>query len=363
MFSKALTLGLIAVIPVILASCTSRPDYDIWDPTNKSVEAYEAQLKEKAQVSKPLPVGGKFKKWEGTKLEFKDNRDVAALEMHTPFVTKYDPVGKTNIGPGHVRGKTKWDKDARAEISNKEGPGGHVTYKDESGKEVHTHYSYVENCDVGPNHILKKTKFSREAKREIVPDDYEAGVTKWCPICKEEMGPGHDHGFTRYCPNCQKDVAAFGHVQQGEIHYGHDCNLTEYSLVWAIDMFRKDAKTYEVIPSSKNDYADLDKAYAPDHQPRISEPEADLLDVPVPWVEDRKVKLSHEDIDRLNWKWSTPKAKEVMYKFAERVLTDVAKEVRAYIDKIEAPDHRWEKDEDEDTEDEGAGEGNDEEDK
>jgi hypothetical protein len=325
-----------------------KPDYDEEQPA--SVDNYFNKMQQEAEVSKPLPIDSIYKHYEGTKLHAIDNKDYNSSYPYTPFVTRYDPDTKVNVGPGHVPGKTKWCPICGAEVSNSE-QDPHFHWKEDS-KQMNTRYSYLEDREVGPNHVFKKTKFSREARREVVVEDYDAGITQWCNLCEAETGPGHDCDFTRYCPTCQKDVATFGHEQKTDLHYGHACGLTSYSKVWMIDMFNKDMKTYEKVPSSKHDYTELDKAYAPDRQPRISEPPPDPMRkqqdpervLPeVSWVEDRQVLLDRDALSKVAWKWKNPEAEKLTFDLAERIVSEVAQEVIEEITNARNPEYKWAK--------------------
>jgi hypothetical protein len=343
-------LGILVVAAMILTSCTTRPDYD--ETSRASVDAYFIEMQKQAELSKPLPKDSIYIDYESTKLNLTDNRDYNPNADYTPFVTRYDPDTKVNIGPGHVPKKTKWDSRSQAEVTISEQEP-HFYWEDpKTGKIMHTRYSYLEDREVGPNHVYKKTKFDRNAKREIVEEDYDEGITEWCPVCKAEAGPGHDHDFTRYHETCQKDVAKWRHEQKGDIHYGHACGTTSYSKTWMIDMLNKDAKTYEKVPSSRLDYTELDKKFAPDSQPRIFEPtppksQSDARPentMPaVPWVEDRVVELDKDALSKINWKWKHPKAEKMTFELAQRKVSDVAQDAIDLTEKARDPEYKWAK--------------------
>lgn len=345
MIRCASALGIIAAAAMVLVSCSSKPDYDEDLPAD--VDSYFNKMQDEVETSNILPADSMYKEYQNTKLNLIDNRDVKPNYPHTPFVTKYDPDTQVNVGPGHVPGKTKWCPTCEAEVSISEQEPHH--HWKENDKQMHTEYSYLEDREKGPNHVFKKTKFSRKAGREVVPEDYDEGITQWCNVCEAEFGPGHDHDFTRYCPTCQKDVAKYGHEQKTDIHYGHVCGLTSYSETWMIDMFNKDAKTYEKLPASKHDYNELDKAYAPDNQPRIHEPGVEIPGrpentmPPVPWVEDRKVILDRDVLDKVEWQWKNPKAKDLTYELAQEKVSDVAKEACDLTEKARDPQYKWAK--------------------
>jgi thiol-disulfide isomerase/thioredoxin len=389
MSKYTLTLSILTAAALLLVSCSSRPDYD--EKKRASIDEYYKKMQSRAVISKPLPTLPKesiYLAYEGTKLNLTDNRDYNPNADYTSFVTRYDPETKVNVGPGHVSGKTKWCPICNAEVSISEQEDRHRHWKDEkTGKQVHTTYSYLEGREVGPNHVFKKTKWNNGAKREVVEEDYDEGMTpwcpvckaeagpravepdgslspwcpicktglvtttQWCPVCKAEAGPGHDHDFTRYCSTCQKDVAKWRHEFKGGIHYGHSCGITSYSKTWMVGMLNKDAKTYEKVPNSRIDYALLDKQDALVHpvEPRIYEPEPppDLYAqdpghvLPgVPWVEDRAVKLD-KILSEVKWEWKNPKAEKMTFELAPRKVSDVAQDAIDYTEKARNPEIKW----------------------
>ncbi len=372
MCKNALVLGILTAAAVALASCSSRPNYN--EDLPKQVDEYFNKMQDEVQITDTLPVDSMFKDYVGTELNLTDNRDVKHRYPHTPFVTKYDPDTKVNIGPGHVPGKTKWEPIIEAEVSNsetepwrqwkigefplKDAPFAYLRYKSGEGEFVNTRWSYMASREVGPNHVFwkgqSKTKFSFKAKREVDPELYDAEFTRWSPVYEQEVGLGFDPDFTTYCPTCQRDVGNFGHRQEGDIHYGHVCGLTLYSPVWGVDMFRKEAKIYEKVPSSKHDYTELDKAYAPDHQPRLYEPPVPKEDQTentlhdVPWVEDRKVLLDRDALSKVDWKWKNPTAKKLTFELAQRRISDVAKEVMDMVKNARDPRYKWVKEKEKD---------------
>jgi len=347
---------LFLTMALLLVSCSTKPDYDEELPA--TVDNYFNNLQKKVEVSNILPVDSMYKDYENTVLNLTDNRDVKDKYPHTPFVTRYDPDTKVNVGPGHVPGKTKWETiiEAEASISEtepfrqwetdksglKDSPFQYLKFKTEDGKFMHTRWSYLAGREIGPNYVNKKTKFSTEVWREVDPELYDPGFTKWDAVYEKEVGPGFDPDFTTYNPSFQEDVGAFGHEQKGEIHYGPMLGVTKYSHVWGIDMFRKDPAVYEKVPSSKHDYTELDKAYAPDRQPRIAEPEIDPLGIRVPWVEDRKVLLDKDVLDKVEWKWRNTRAEKLTFELAQKVVMDVAKEVMEYVQNAKDLDRKWE---------------------
>lgn len=350
----------IAVLTVLLfVSCTSRPDYN--EENRVSVEKYFEREEEKVKPTRWIKKDSIYEDYVGTKLDMRDNRDISASyeaqegSHHTPFVTRFDPYTKVNVGPGHVPGKTKWCSICKAEVSiNEQEP--HRHYKDKDGKDRNTEYSYLEDREVGWNYIFRKTEFKLSAGREVDPEMYVPDVTRWDPVYKKEVGPNHDPDMTRFCPTCEADVAEFSHKKDGALHYGHACDITVYSSVWMIDMFRKGLNMYEKLPSSRIDYEDLDKDYAPDTSPRISQREPTEEEwgarpentMPgVRWVENRMIKLDRDDIEtykRLRkhyketqgmdlWWWEKPKYERLTFDLAERKVLDVGKEARSHVEK------------------------------
>jgi hypothetical protein len=349
MLTRAFGFWIVVAAALILASCTARPEYD--EELRTDVDKYFSDLQDKVEVTKLLPEDSLFKDYEDTWLDLKDNRDVNKHKEHTPFVTRYDPITKFNVGPGHVPKKTRWCKQCEAEVSN-DPQKAHIHWKDKDKKDQHTRWSYWAGREVGPNFCFKKTEFdyNRNVLREKDPVLYEAEKTRWDKYYKQEVGVDFfDPDFSKYCARCRTNVADYGHEQKGAIHYGHQCDLTGYSKVWLVDMFLKTPKVYEKIPSSKHDYIELDKSYAPNRQPRIYEPEPKEgeHDDPahampgVPWVEDREVILKRDDLDRIEqmlkipevlWRWTNEESKKRTYELCRRKILDVAQEI---IDKVQ----------------------------
>lgn len=351
-----------AVTVLLLVSCSSKPDYN--EDNVISIETYFEKEENRVKETKWFEEGSIYADYINTKLDMRDNRDVSASvgegSHHTPFVTRYDPNTKVNVGPGHVPYKTRWCSICNAEVSNSEQEP-HRHYKDKDGKDRHTRYSYGTNREVGWNYAFKKTKFLPSAGREVDEELHVPGVTRWDPVYDEEVGPGFDRGLTKFCPTCEADVALFGHEFKSAIHYGHACDTTSYSLVWMVDMFRKERRIYEKIPASKTDYIELDQDFAPDSQPRIyvpKPPEENPLTMPeVKWVEDRAVRLDRDLIEtyrrlvkhykdtqnRELWWWKDEKYAKITFKLAERRVIDVAGDARTLTENAKDPDYDWEK--------------------
>ncbi len=361
MLTRAFGFLIVVAAALILTSCTAKPDYD--EELRTDVDNYFDSLQDQVEVTKLLPEGSLFKDYEDTWLDLRDNRDVNKHKEHTPFLTRYDPITKFNVGPGHVPKKTRWCKQCEAEVSN-DPQKVHLHWKDSENKDKHTHWSYYAEREVGPDYCFKKTEFdyNKSVLREKDPTLYEADKTRWDRFYQQEVGVDFfDPDFSKYCPRCRMNVADFGHEQKGALHYGHQCDLTGYSKIWLVDMFLKDPKVYEKIPSSKHDYIELDKTYAPNRQPRIHEPEPKKEDVEadaehtmpgVAWVEDREVILERDDLDRIEqmlkntevlWKWKDEEAKKRTIELSRRKVLDVAQDVIDWIQKIREPEYKWTK--------------------
>jgi hypothetical protein len=360
--TRASGFWIVVAAALIVSSCSAKPDYD--EELRTDVDRWFKELQEKVEVTKLLPEGSLFKDYEGTWLDMTDNRDVNKNFPHTPFVTRYDPETKVNVGPGHVPKKTKWCPLCEAEVSN-DPQKYHLHWKDsETQKDKWTHWSYYAEREVGPDYCFKKTEFdyAKNVLREKDPTLYEAGKTRWDKVYRQEVGVDFfDPDFSKYCPRCRMNVAEFGHEQKGALHYGHQCDLTGYSKIWLVDMFLKDPKVYEKIPASKTDYVELDKTYAPNRQPRIFEPEPDKVELErdpehtmpgVSWVEDRSVILERDDLDRIDqmlknpevlWKWNSEESKKRTIELSGRKVLDVAQDVIDWIQKIREPEYKWTK--------------------
>jgi hypothetical protein len=368
------------LLPVCLFLFSCSTSYDWGDEKVATALMDEQQKHAKANLDPPEM----YKQLKGTRLNLTDNLDIDPNSPSEAYVTKYCPICKRNAGPGHIHGVTRWCEICKKEVSSlesitKEG-GPHLHWKDESGKDVHTHWCYYCNREAFTGHIHGETTFCYVCKKEVGPDHVHK-VTSWCPTCWQEAGPGHDHVLTKFCPtspSCVQDVARFGRKKEvpefglqkdpndpekipnkfvkgytDVVPYGHYCGETRYSFPWGVDI-------PIVGPHSKIEYLILDTVlaiegdihYRPTDQPRIAiDPEEfkkvfkEMPEeiVSLPWVEERSVSLDPDIFARLPWEWKNPDLKKLVMELAPRKVKDVAKDAWDYFENARNPEFKWKK--------------------
>jgi hypothetical protein len=105
---------------------------------------------------------------------------------------------------------------------------------------------------------LKGTRLNLTDNTDIAPESvspHEDFVTKYCSICKINVGPGHIHGLTRWCEICKAEVSSLETVTKEGTPHWHDPLRKDVHTHWCYVCYR------EAFEGHRHDTRDKETAF------------------------------------------------------------------------------------------------------